>query len=412
MRYDENPYPKNTPLCLRNRQVALTLSVRYNPPMKIVLATPIYPPEIGGPATYTKEICERLGKTHNITVVAYTHEGRAYGNAKLVEVEKNAPLPLRLMRFFFAVYREAKTADVIYAQNAVAAGLPSVIAGILRRKPVVIKFVGDEAWERATQHRTTTKRLEDFLVDPDTTLRTRLMLALQGWVLRHATRVTTPSVYLRDLIVRTYQVSENRAVTNYNASEEDTHEAPVFESVRAPHQIAMTARLTAWKGVDGAIRAMKSIRARYPDAKLVIAGDGPERTALETLTKELNATNSVSFLGNISRAETWQLREESEVYVLNSTYEGLPHTVLTSFAAGIPIVATNISGTNEAVIDEVNGLLIPTDNPDELAAAVIRYFDDASLRTRMIAGGHKTLEEKFSWSTHLANLEKLLAVRR
>ena len=179
--------------------------------MKIILATPIYLPEIGGPATYTKEICERLGEAHDITVVAYARNGVTYGNSRLVEVSKDTPLPVRLIQYFVSLMREAKGADVIYAQNAVAAGLPAVLAGMMRRVPVVIKFVGDEAWERATQHRATEKRIEDFLKHPDGTLRTKLMMKLQGWVLRRATCVTTPSAYLRDLIVKTYAIKPERA---------------------------------------------------------------------------------------------------------------------------------------------------------------------------------------------------------
>jgi glycosyltransferase involved in cell wall biosynthesis len=306
--------------------------------------------------------------------------------------------------------REAKKADVIYAQNAVAAGLPAVIAGVLLRKPVVIKFVGDEAWERATQHRATSQQLEAFLEKPDGTLRTRLMMTLQGFVLRHASRVTTPSEYLREVIVNTYGIKPERAVTNYNAA--DDHGTPMFAPVRVPHQLVMTARLTAWKGVDSALRALPHILAHYPDTTLTVAGDGPERESLEALTKELGLTNAVRFLGNVSRTETWQLRKESDVYILNSTYEGLPHTVLTSFAAGIPLVATNISGTNEAVIDGVNGLLIPPHNPKALADAVIRLFNDPSLQVKLVQGGTATLVSKFSWEAHLRALTALLSLPR
>jgi glycosyltransferase involved in cell wall biosynthesis len=377
--------------------------------MRIVLATPIYLPEIGGPATYTKEICERLGAKHEITVVAYARNGAPYGTARLVQIPKDRSLPIRLFAFFRAVLREARTADVIYAQNAVAAGLPAVLAGMLRRKPVIIKFVGDEAWERATQLRRTEKLLEDFLTLPDGTLRTTLMMMLQGWVLRRAARVTTPSRYLRDLIVKAYRLNPARAVVNYNAA--DDHGAPVFSPEHIPHRIVMTARLTAWKGIDGMLRALPLVRAKYPDATLVVAGDGPERAKLEALAKELNIESAVSFLGNVSRTETWQLRKESDVYVLNSTYEGLPHTVLTSFAAGIPVVATDIPGTNEAVHHEIDGLLVPPNDPEALARALLRIFDDPALGERLVSGGTKTLQDIFSWSAHLSELERLLSVR-
>ena len=131
--------------------------------MKIVLATPLYPPEIGGPATYTKELAERLRDAHDITIVAYASTSENITGVKLLTVSKRRPLGVRLPKFFWTLMRASRGADVIYVQNAVAAGLPAVIVGKLLRIPVVLKFVGDESWERAAQLRQTTKHLEEFL---------------------------------------------------------------------------------------------------------------------------------------------------------------------------------------------------------------------------------------------------------
>jgi glycosyltransferase involved in cell wall biosynthesis len=372
--------------------------------MKIIIATPIYPPEIGGPATYTKELCERLHKDHDITVIAYTDVREAFTGTKLIPISKRRPLPVRLIKFFFAVLKASRGADVIYVQNAMAAGLPVALVSIITGKPFVLKFVGDEAWERATQHKLTKKRLEEFLENPDAPLKIRLMMMVQGFVLRRAKIVTTPSAYLLEELKKRYGVRPDRAIVNYNAAE-DTEVLP-FEPKVVPHQIVTTARLTAWKGVDGIIRALKIIRKTHPDATLVVAGEGPEMENLKALVKELSLENEVTLLGKISRAETWQLRKNSEVYVLNSTYEGLPHTVLTSFAAEIPTVATNIPGTNEAVYNEDTGLLVEPGDTDGLAKAVERYFEDPELCKRVVENSTKLLKEKFSWKTHIGNLNR------
>lgn len=376
--------------------------------MKIILATPIYPPEAGGPATYVKELSERLRRDHAITVVALTRNGEAFPGTTFIPVGKNRPLPLRLLSFTLKLFRAAKHADLIYVQNAMAAGLPAIIAGFLRRKPVIVKFVGDEAWERATQRKLTEKRIEEFLRAPEGSLSIHLMMMIQGFVLRHAQCVTTPSAYLREEIIRAYKVKPNRAVVNYNAAEET--ETAHFEVTKAPFQICATARLVSFKGIDGIIRATVELHKKFPKVKLVIAGDGPEKENLERLTRELNAESYITFLGNVSRAETWQLRKESAVYVLNSTYEGLPHTALTSFAAEIPMVATNIPGTNEAVYHEQTGLLVsvePEKNVPELVTAITRLFENPDLGEKVVEGGSKLLREKFSWESHLKTLERL-----
>lgn len=370
--------------------------------MKIILATPVYPPEFGGPATYTKGLALKLKNEHEIVIVAYASTSEPIPGTTLFIASKRRPLPLRLLKFTFDLFRASRGADVIYVQNAMAAGLPAVLVGMLRRIPVVLKFVGDEAWERASQKRLTEKRLEEFLASPEGGLGTRLRMLIQGFVLRHCDIVTTPSLYLRDAIVRTYGIKNDRAVVNYNAAVIDAE--AVFSAAPVPHQIVTTARLVEWKGLDGIVRAVAILKKKYPDVRAVIAGDGPGEEKLKALTKELGVDDCVTFTGRVSRAETWHLRKSSEVYVLNSTYEGLPHTALTSFAAGIPMVATDIPGTNEAVYHEISGLLVSPGDDAALAAAISRLFDNAALRAKLVRGAEKILNDKFSWETHLKTL--------
>ena len=373
--------------------------------MKILVATPIYPPEIGGPATYAKELAKHLHEKHNITIVAYTDVRGPFPGTKLIAVSKKQPLPVRLVKFFLAVWKASQWCDLIYVQNAMAAGLPVALVSIFRKKPFVLKFVGDEAWERATQHKLIDSRLEEFLEHPSGGLKIRLMMMVQGFVLRRASIVITPSKYLGQAIEKAYGINPSRVVTNYNATE-DTEKLP-FEPTRVRHQIMTTARLVAWKGVRGIIEGVRILKQRYPDIRLMIAGDGPEMSDLQSLSQKLDVRDEVIFLGKVSRAETWRLRKNSEVYVLNSTYEGLPHTVLTSFAAEIPVVATNIPGTNEAVYGEDTGLLVEPEHPEEVARAIERLFEDEALRKRLVLNGKKLLENKFSWQTHIENLESI-----
>jgi glycosyltransferase involved in cell wall biosynthesis len=373
--------------------------------MKIIIATPLYPPEIGGPATYTKELCERIHTKYDITIVTYTDSKEIFPGTQLIATSKQQRLPIRLVKYFLLIWKASKNIDLIYVQNAMAAGFPVALVNLFRGTPFVLKFVGDEAWERATQHKLTKKRLEEFLISPEGGLRIKIMMAIQGFVLRRAKVVITPSIYLSEEIRKAYNIKKERLVINYNAAENS--EVIPFETSRKKYQIMTTARLVAWKGVDGIIKAVSILKNKFPDTTLVVAGDGPEMENLKKIVKELNLAESVTLLGNISRAETWQLRKNSEVYVLNSTYEGLPHTVLTSFASRIPVVATNISGTNEAVYNEKTGLLVEPGNDNALAFAIERLFTDQTLCETLIKNGQKLLSEKFSWEVHIQNLNNI-----
>ncbi len=233
-------------------------------------------------------------------------------------------------------------------------------------------------------------------------MRIRLIMRLQGFVLRHVDAVTTPSTYLGEAIVRAYRIRPNRFRVNYNAADES--EVIPFAATIVPHQIVVTARLVEWKGVAGVIRAVDILKRDFPDVALLIAGDGPEEDPLRELVAQLSLEKHVTFLGRVSRAETWHIRKQSEVYVLNSLYEGLPHTVLTSFAARIPVIATDISGTNEVVYHEKTGLLVPPGDDAALAKAIARLFTDVRLRETVVQGAQKILAEKFSWETHIQTL--------
>src|SRR3569623_1613172 len=213
--------------------------------MKIVLATPIYPPEIGGPATYTKELAMRFAKSEQVTIVAYADEAQVVEGAKLVLVAKSQGLLTRLVQFFFALVREAARADVIYVQNAVAAGLPAALAGRLQRKTVERKFMGDEAWERATQAGKTQKNLAEFLLQPEGGFKTSLFISIQKFVLTHVTAVVPPSEFLAEILEAYYGVPAAKVSVNYNAFEGSALQ--IDEAARKPHQILTVARLVSWK---------------------------------------------------------------------------------------------------------------------------------------------------------------------
>ncbi len=108
--------------------------------MKIVLATSLYPPEIGPIAIYIQELAERLCKVHEVTIVAYASTYIEIPNTVLYTVSKRQPLPLRLLKYALTLFFATKKTQLIYAQNAVAAGLPAIIVGWLKNIPVIVRF--------------------------------------------------------------------------------------------------------------------------------------------------------------------------------------------------------------------------------------------------------------------------------
>lgn len=105
--------------------------------MRIVLASPLYPPEIAEPAPYVKELARRLSAEHEVTIVAYTHLPEHVPNVAITAVEKGRPLPLRLIRYARSLMRAARRADVIYAVNGTSVELPLLLTAAVTRVPIL-----------------------------------------------------------------------------------------------------------------------------------------------------------------------------------------------------------------------------------------------------------------------------------
>ena len=150
------------------------------------------------------------------------------------------------------------------------------------------------------------------------------------------------------------------------------------------------ARLHSQKGHIYLLQAA----ALVPDALFVLAGEGPERRSLEDVAKGLGLETRVRFLGQ--REDIPDLLACCDVFVLPSLYEGLPLSVLEAMAAGKPVVATRIGGTAEAVVHGVTGMLVPPENPRELAAAIRTLLADSSLAARLAEAGRARVAERFS----------------
>lgn len=134
-------------------------------------------------------------------------------------------------------------------------------------------------------------------------------------------------------------------------------------------------RLVPQKGLDVAVRALPRIQAAHPHAVLVVAGEGAERSALESLAHDLGVGGALFLPGRAG--DVTALLERAELLVHPSRWEGFGLVLLEAMLAARPVVATRVSSIPEIVADDETGLLVPPDDPGALADAVIRVLDDA-----------------------------------
>ncbi|MBN2581565.1 MAG: glycosyltransferase [Planctomycetes bacterium] len=140
-------------------------------------------------------------------------------------------------------------------------------------------------------------------------------------------------------------------------------------------------RLTRQKGLDVLLAALSSLAADYPSLRLVVAGDGEDRPALTALAARLGLAQRVVFLGR--RDDVPSLMKAADVVVLPSRWEGLSLVLLEAMAAGRPVVATRVEGQTETIDHGRTGLLVESESPEAMAAAICRVLDDTALAARM-----------------------------
>jgi glycosyltransferase involved in cell wall biosynthesis len=158
-------------------------------------------------------------------------------------------------------------------------------------------------------------------------------------------------------------------------------------------------RLSSEKGLFDLIDAFKIVNNKYPEIKLYIAGSGPLLNKLRNKTKEYNLLDRIRFLGYISDKDCIKnLYRITDIYVLSSYVEGLPTTLLEAMSCGMPSVATSVKGSNEIIRNNIDGLLVPPNNPSKLAEGILNILSDEKLKNKFKLSSRKRIEENFDWN--------------
>ncbi|HKW52015.1 MAG TPA: glycosyltransferase [Candidatus Eisenbacteria bacterium] len=150
--------------------------------------------------------------------------------------------------------------------------------------------------------------------------------------------------------------------------------------------ILNVAALAPHKSQTDLLRAAASARARRPDLRFWIAGEGPLRAALEAEHRALKLGDSVRFLG--FRDDATDLLRAADLFVISSYLEGLGTSILDAMAAGLAVVATRVGGIPE-VVDQATGILVPPHDPEALAAAILELAGDPARRASLGARGRE-----------------------
>ncbi len=356
--------------------------------MKIILATGIYPPDIGGPATYTKALAQELtDMKHEVVVVTY-------GNCTLhiadpwpvLCISKNGGPLLRWWRYSKALRKHAADADVVYAFSSVSAGIPLKFARLTQPKNI-LRLGGDFLWERYTDRGGTLGLREWYRTIG------HLQFAICHWVLRHFDHIVFSSAFQRDIYLDHYKDLPAYSVIENALKGGGT----VLHEKHDPFRLLVLGRLVRFKNLPPLLDAIQKLS----HVTLTIAGSGPVESELRSQVKKLGIEDRVAFVGNRDGKEKQQLFFEHDLIVLPSLTEISPNTALEARATGLPVLLTEETGLS---ISLQKGLIIRKLRTSEEITAAIK---DAQKKYPEIAARAAEPSTMRSWAQVASEHEDL-----
>ena len=261
---------------------------------------------------------------------------------------------------FWKLYRAFKSNKTqIVHTHLLEADIWGRFAALLAKVPVIVSTQHSvDAWKKHPQR-----------------MRAKMRLWLNKIATRHSTGVIAVSETVKEFLIKYENICPEKIYVLKNGIEINNNiKALSSENDRALKTIGSMGRLFEEKGFEYLLRAFQQVRARKPKISLVIAGDGPLRASLKKLAQDLNISDNVTFLGNITDIAAFLKR--IDVFVLSSIQEGIPLALLEAMAAVKPVIATTVGGIPEVIEHGTDGMLVEATNVNALKNAILSMLND------------------------------------
>ena len=327
---------------------------------KLCIATGIFPPDQGGPAQFANSFSNWVAKKGvDTSVVSLTNDETSHTELEDVKIDlisRRISLPRRMIKT--ALFIRKKSRDSRFLVNGLF--LETLLASLLKPIDYVAKVPGDIVWERARNTKRTHLNIDEFQK------KVPLSLKFMRWAfvlsLKKARTIISPSTHLAGLI-RDWGINEAKITVVPNSVDSQLFK-PDFKAEKL-YDIITVSRLVEWKGVKELIAVAKELSLR-----LLVVGSGPQEEELRQIARESDA--DVLFAGEIRQSDLPALINSSRCFVLNSKYEGSPHSLLEAMSCGALVIARSNTGTKELINSDVDGLLF--DNAESLRQTIKTYL--------------------------------------
>ena len=191
----------------------------------------------------------------------------------------------------------------------------------------------------------------------------------------------------------------------------DKHSARARLGLPGSHYLGVLGTLRNWKGHTYLLDAFTALAPRFPEWRLLVIGDGPQRNNIERRVEELGLSQRVHMAGERNDVPLWL--NALDVFVLPSYgEEGVPQAIMQAMACGLPVVSTTVGAIREAVIDQETGIIVPPRDSAALRDALARLFTDEALRERLGAAGFTRARKYFGIELMVDKMEAVFQMHR
>jgi len=341
-------------------------------PLRVLMVAPSFD-ILGGQAVQAARLLDRLRQEPGLEVGFLPVNPRLPGGLRKLQAIKYVRTVVTSIAYLASLFNRVGNYDVIHIFSAsyfsfVLAPTPALLIGKLYGKKLLLNYHSGEAEDHLHRWRRSaipTIRLADALI--------------------------VPSAYL----VRVFARVGLEAKPIYNLIESDRFR---FRERRPLRPVFLCNRnFEKHYGVDRVLRAFAIVQKRIPEAELIVAGDGPERFALEQLASELCLKNA-QFTGRVGHDRVVELYDSADVFLNGSEIDNQPLSILEAFACGLPVVTTDAGGIPDMVTHERTALVVSRGAHEQLAASALRLIDDPTLAQSMIQQGREECR-KYEWET-------------
>jgi len=356
----------------------------------ITITTGIYPPDIGGPASFIPIFANMLTKKGiDVTVITLTDKKQDDFSLpyKVIRISRTIKKPFRDLLVIRAIIRYAKESDLIFS-NTLA--FESFVASKITRKKLVQKIVGDLAWERANGSGRFKGNLEEYQIEP-LDIKSKLTNIYRNLSVNGSDIIITPSYYLKNIVSK-WGYPEEKIKVIFNAVEFETADKTIIKS---KYRIISVARLIPLKGIETILKTLAQLEF---DFEYILIGGGPLKNSLLRLSNSLSV--DMQLIENIPKKDVANWLSSSDIFIQNSSHETMPHIVLEAMENSCPVIASYVGGTPEIVKDKENGLLFKHNNIAELLEKINLIKNNDVLRNKLIKKGKE-------FTTESANIDSM-----